>query len=148
MEPLIQTIYDLYPRKTAPDRAEKAIWKALKWLQKEEDMPLLPAIQRLAEATSLYRLWWEDRIKKEGETSRTYIPHPASWYNGGDWKEADKYRLDVPKRGFMAEADAQELWSRIEDTYGIPWGDKRYWGKKWTETWNNLPAPVRAELSA
>jgi hypothetical protein len=72
----IEAIYNAYPRKKEPLRAKKAIEKALK---------TTPA-NRLLERTLQYAAstrHWSDHDKK-------YIPHPASWFNGGCYEEDPK----------------------------------------------------------
>lgn len=70
---MIETIYAAYPRKVAKQDALKAIAKAA--LITPTDV-LLEAVQAYAAATSQ----WSD-------ADRAYIPHPATWFNGGRYND-------------------------------------------------------------
>ena len=68
-----EAIYAAYPLKKARGPAIKAIEKALKVKPFSE---LLEAVQAYGAAVSR----WDDREK-------TYIPHPASWFNAERWSD-------------------------------------------------------------
>lgn len=68
-----EAIYAAYPLKKARGPAIKAIEKALKAKPYTE---LLEAVQAYGAAVSR----WDDRDK-------TYIPHPASWFNAERWSD-------------------------------------------------------------
>lgn len=63
------SIYALYPRKVARAAALKAIKKAL---VENPDIDMSEAVTEYAKATSTWK-----------ESDKTYIPYPASWFNGG-----------------------------------------------------------------
>jgi len=68
--PKWRDIYNLYPRKVSPRRAEKAIVKALK------EKPY----EALKEAVEAY-------AKAVKHLEAKFIPHPATWFNNGSYDD-------------------------------------------------------------
>lgn len=70
--------YTIYPRHVEPDEGQRAFMKVLKKVTFEE----------LLERTKIYA-----KLRKEitdaNEKEKTYTPYPASWLNGGQWKNGD-----------------------------------------------------------
>lgn len=69
---LFAKFYAAYPRKVKPHAAEKAFKKV------NPDEPLLQVMLRAIDEQKQSEQW-----KAEGGK---YIPHPATWLNGGEWK--------------------------------------------------------------
>ena len=70
-----EVIYDAYPRKEARTSALKAITKVLKAGAITPDA-LLAKVQAYSTATAQWP-----------ESDRTYIPHPATWFNAGRYND-------------------------------------------------------------
>ena len=70
----LETIYQAYPRHVAKQAAIKAIKSAIKSGQTPEY--LLERVQAFANATAEW-----------GHEHRQYIPHPATWFNGGRYDD-------------------------------------------------------------
>jgi hypothetical protein len=68
-----ETIYEAYPRKVAKQDALKAISRA---------MQAVPAI-RLLERTQSFAA----AVARWGPDDRTFIPHPATWFNRGSYDD-------------------------------------------------------------
>jgi len=73
----LQQIYSAYPRKVAPSDALKAIAKAI--AKGKTPAHLLERTKSYAAATAL---WAEDELR--------FIPHPATWFNGGRYDDDPK----------------------------------------------------------
>jgi len=73
----LQQIYSAYPRKVAPADALKAIAKAI--AKGKAPAHLLERTAAYAAATAL---WTEDELR--------FIPHPATWFNGGRYDDDPK----------------------------------------------------------
>lgn len=149
MNPLAETIYNAYPRKEAPDKAEKSILKALQWFRREEKLGLMEAHTRLLSATVAYAEWWKDKIAKKGPEEANYIPHTPTWFNSGNWKEPEKYALEPQvKLSYPDEEWCKDNWKIVLDQFGMEWGNVSYWEKTWEATWRNIPPPIKSELIA
>ncbi len=72
LEADFRAFYAAYPRKQAPDRAKAA------YLRARRAGAVHDAIMRALQAAM--------RTDKRFLGEREFIPHPASWLNGGDWK--------------------------------------------------------------
>jgi hypothetical protein len=72
-----QQIYSAYPRKVAPSDALKAIAKAI--AKGKTPAHLLERTNAYAAATAL---WAKDELR--------FIPHPATWFNGGRYDDDPK----------------------------------------------------------
>jgi len=72
-----EAIYSAYPRKVAPADALKAIAKAI--AKGKAPAHLLERTAAYAAATAL---WTEDELR--------FIPHPATWFNGGRYDDDPK----------------------------------------------------------
>ena len=95
IEPVeLQRIYSAYPRKVAPAHAFKAIVKALANGKTPEQL-----LERTTAYASATALWPEDELR--------FIPHPATWFNGGRYDDDPKNWLSrgVPRSEY---ADAFE----------------------------------------
>jgi len=145
MEALTRTIYEHYPRQEARPKAEVAIWKALKVLQKEEGLSLSEAHERLLRTTIAYRKHRE----YVGGAEAKFTPLPATWYNQGRYMDEAQWKIppEEIKEKFPPEDWANANWKPILEAYRIDWGNVLYWGDSWNQTWANLPAPVRADLT-
>lgn len=75
-ESLALGLYKSYPRKVGKNAALKAILKAMK--DHSFDY-LLERVSKFAECT---RSWPEDQLR--------FIPHPATWFNGGRFEDDEK----------------------------------------------------------
>lgn len=89
IESVAESVYMLYPRKEAKKAAIKAIVKVLKE-GKITELDLQAKVRSYAEATA-----------KWSEQDRTYIPHPATWFNRGSY-------LDDPATWTRQPSQAQK----------------------------------------
>jgi hypothetical protein len=72
----VDAIYHAYPRKTSPLKAKHAISKALK------EIPAAELLQKTLEYAAAVARWPEDKL--------CYVPHTATWFNGGKYLEDPK----------------------------------------------------------
>lgn len=87
-----EAIYSAYPRKVAPSDALKAIAKAI--AKGKTPAHLLERTTAYAAATAL---WTEDELR--------FIPHPATWFNGGRYDDDPKTWLSkAPPQSEFANA--------------------------------------------
>ena len=87
-----EAIYSAYPRKVAPSDALKAIAKAI--AKGKTPAHLLERTTAYAAATAL---WTEDELR--------FIPHPATWFNGGRYDDDPKTWLSkAPPQSEYAKA--------------------------------------------
>jgi len=93
----LQGIYSAYPRKVAPADALKAIAKAI--AKGKTPAHLLERTKAYAAATAL---WAEDELR--------FIPHPATWFNGGRYD-------DDPKTWFSKSAPLSEFADAFEPDF-------------------------------
>lgn len=93
----LQGIYSAYPRKVAPADALKAIAKAI--AKGKTPAHLLERTKAYAAATAL---WAEDELR--------FIPHPATWFNGGRYD-------DDPKTWFSKAAPQSEFADAFEPDF-------------------------------
>lgn len=93
----LQDIYSAYPRKVAPADALKAIAKAI--AKGKTPAHLLERTKAYAAATAL---WAEDELR--------FIPHPATWFNGGRYD-------DDPKTWFSKAAPQSEFADAFEPNF-------------------------------
>jgi uncharacterized protein YdaU (DUF1376 family) len=93
----LQPIYSAYPRKVAPADALKAIAKAI--AKGKTPAHLLERTKAYAAATAL---WAEDELR--------FIPHPATWFNGGRYD-------DDPKTWFSKAAPQSEFADAFEPNF-------------------------------
>jgi hypothetical protein len=91
-----------YPRKTSKDTARKAFNKI------NPDVELLQKIINAIE--------WQKQLPQWQKDNGQYIPYPATWLNGGRWKDEMPVQ-PVPKRGDLdwlpTEAEAEELMAEV-----------------------------------
>ena len=149
MHPLAQSIYNAYCRHDEPVRAEKAIMRFLKTYQKDQGASLAEAHEFVLRQTNKYRTHREYLIST-GKSEKKFNPMCASWFNGGG-PGGDSSEWEMPpeeKPAFDLLPIWKQYWPAIEEQYGIAWGDPRFWGKTPAQTWDNLPAAVRAELKS
>lgn len=120
-EPVVtaETIYEVYPRKEARQDALKAIGKAM------ERCP--PA--RLLERTQAYAA----AVAKWIPDDRKYVPHPATWFNGGrfdddptTWAREAPQPVTPPRPNIYVEMPgwrekAAALWPDID--YPSKWSE-------------------------
>jgi hypothetical protein len=92
-----EAIYSAYPRKVAPVDALKAIAKAI--AKGKTPAHLLERTTAYAAATAL---WPEDELR--------FIPHPATWFNGGRYD-------DDPKSWLSNGAPRSEYADAFDDDY-------------------------------
>ena len=74
---VIESIYLLYPRKSGKASALKAIGKALN---------SGVSVEFLTEAVTAYAA----AVEAWPENDRKFVPHPATWFNGGRWEDDRK----------------------------------------------------------
>lgn len=91
-----------YPNKKSKEYAYKA-WKRLK--------PNAELHQKIMQAIEIQKRS-EDWIRENGR----FIPHPASWLNGGQWenevKEAIRYASNTANPSKSDESDAGKNWTK------------------------------------
>lgn len=80
---LFEEWYQSYPRKVAKGDAAKAYKKVLKEIAREYSV-------QIDQAASLLHDWTQARLPALLATEATYRPHPATWLNGG------RYRDELP----------------------------------------------------
>jgi len=98
---LAESIYQEYPRKVSKPAALKAIKKALKNHPAEF---LLEKVKAYASATG-----WKER---------SFIPHPATWFNGNRWED-DPAEWQQPAPRPQGQAAAVNMGRRRSVTKGI-----------------------------
>jgi hypothetical protein len=72
--------YSNYPRHVAMASAEKAYAKAIKYIQSAEKV-------NADDAEALLLKWTQERRQKLLETEERFRPHPATWLNGGRYRD-------------------------------------------------------------
>lgn len=146
MDPLTKPIYLEYPRLEGWGKAAQTIEKALKTIQKEDNLCYSDTHEWLLRKTIQYRQHREHMIAT-GQSEAQYTPLPATWYGQQRYRDSESWQMP-PKKPEDQDLYTQwkERWPTIEAEYGIVWEDKRFWGNTPMETWENLPAAVRAEL--
>jgi hypothetical protein len=90
---MFQTFWELYPRKVAK-RSAQASWNRLSELEQKEALDAL---------TNHLKYW------KLKETSKEFIPHPATWLNQGRWEDEIDLTESVVKKPQMPWYSSEEL---------------------------------------
>lgn len=131
MEEAAEAIYGLYPRKVAKQSALKAIVKVLK-AGKITELALQDRVRAYAAAT--------DKWEKQ---DRTFIPHPATWFNRGSYEDDPATWIREPaedakkKKGGAAVETPAMFAMGSSAPQGAPAGWKtamfELWGAKWRE---------------
>lgn len=136
MNPLAQAIYEAYPLKKAPGAAEKAILKALKGIQKEEDMGLMEAHSYLLSRAKEFGI----RTRK-GNPKLAYVKYPSTWMNQQCYKEDPEGWGPLPEASDIPEESwSREFWSvSIKHQWSIPFPEG-----KWEDAWNGLPGSIKS----
>lgn len=147
MTELANTIFNEFPRKEARGPAVKAITKALALIQKEDGLCSVDAHEWLLRKTVLYRRHINHMLAT-GQKEPQFIPMPATFYNQQRYRDSESWEQAPEIKHQDLYALWKEQWPAIEAEYQIRWEDPRFWGKSPEETWNNLPAAIRAELKS
>lgn len=100
---IIDTIYNMFPRKVAPGAAKVAIEKALKRVDAET---LIQAVGNYAELV-------RGKDKK-------FIPHPATWFNQDRWLDEDIVRKRTNLM-LLPREEGVELIKKYEKVAGLDW---------------------------
>lgn len=133
IEDLAEAIYALYPRKQGKTKAIAAIVKVLR-AGTHTELELQAIVKAYAEATS-----------KWSEQDRTFIPHPATWFNRGSYMDDPATWTRQPSQaekkgrgaggpvesaplfamGSTTALDAPEGWEKAMDAlYGPDWRER------------------------
>ena len=136
-DPLIEAIYQAYPRQVAKPAAIQAITKALARIIKEEGLSRLDASVKLMGATKEYASRVQGKEKK-------YIPYAQKWYNQESYNE-DPDEWAPPPVGWkpsFERPDAEwirENWKEhIEPEFRVKYDPDL--------KWDDYPASIQAEL--
>jgi hypothetical protein len=91
-EAQVDKLYKLFPLKRAPFDAKRAIRKAVgRVMRGDHDHPAMPlkeALDHLAQKVTRYA-----QCVQGGD--RTFIPHPATWFNRGDfWSDEQDWKIE------------------------------------------------------
>jgi hypothetical protein len=107
-EAQVDQLYKLFPLKRAPFDAKRAIRKAVgRVMRGDHDHPAMPlgeALDHLAQKVTRY-------AQCVRGSDRTFIPHPATWFNRGDfWSDEQDWKIDgngskKPNGGFHHDGD-------------------------------------------
>jgi uncharacterized protein YdaU (DUF1376 family) len=113
----VEDIYAAYPRRAAPDRDKKAIVRVLKGREISAEL-LFKRVQRFAAQ-------WQDCPPER----KQFIPHAATWFNGGYWRAQDEPMTSAADReqkqsaepdgwdSIMTEMQGHERWRNIFPTW-------------------------------
>lgn len=139
-------LYELYPKKVGKTAALKAIVKVLK-------RPGAPTELELQTTVKAYR----DAVAKWDEQDKTFVPHPATWFNQGRYaddpatwiRESDSSRQNAgQKKGGGAALPEREPTLPLTDV------EPEGWGAVWAElypfpppsSWRQVPESNRRDV--
>lgn len=144
-----EIIYQLYPRKVAPEDGKRAIEKAIK----------LKGFEHIRNRTMAYgeavRKWSRD-FRFRGTSGSDLVPHPATWFNRGsydddprEWEGDRRYAPTKPQNApegppadwvdrFMRKYSSSD-WEALKGAVRRNSDGKVF-------HWQDLPADLRTEL--
>lgn len=130
----IKRLYENYPRHSAPQNAYRAISKAL------QKIPFETLLERVIRYKS-YVMCWTVADQKQ------FIPHPASWFNGGcydddcsTWERPNMRRPEAPAPAEVPEPAGWLPYMRSEFPEWVELRDGRL------PTWRNLGPVSRGQV--
>lgn len=147
LEKLAEAIYAIYPRKVAKAAALKAIVKVLK-AGTITELELQARVRAYAAATDQ----WEEQDK-------TFIPHPATWFNRGSYDDDPATWIRKPaedakkKKGGAPEPALFAMGSSAPQQAPSGWRTAMFelWGERWHEiypSFETMPAADQRQVRA
>ena len=107
---LVEEVYQCYPRKVKKQAALKAIPAALDRIAAKDEPPEDPV------------RWLKDRVRKFAESpagnNGVYTPHPATWFNAGQYDDDDSEWFKTKKNG-RQRPDGESPTDSLKRIYGI-----------------------------
>lgn len=140
-EGVAEGLYELYPRKVGKVAAIKAIVKVLKAGEVTE--------LELRSSVNLYRR----AVEGWPEQDRTFIPHPATWFNRGSYLDdpatwaRDPRPAQKKEGGAAAVAPVREaaLVQVVEAPAGWRTAMRELWGDRWEEFYGAFETMLPAD---
>jgi hypothetical protein len=147
LEKLAEAIYAIYPKKVGKTAALKAIVKVLK-------LPGGPTELELQATVKAYR----DAVAKWDEQDKTFVPHPATWFNQGRYaddpatwiRESDSSRQNAGQK--KERGGAAPL---LFDDAPVASSEPPGWRERWSEffkgqcpeEWQDVPLGCRPQFA-
>lgn len=106
-DPRVLEVYGHYPRKDGKQPALIAIAKALdKLIERNDPDPVELLCARID--------GWQERLQRQraAEGWAPNYPHPATWFNNGDWDLIENDPVQKAEPHTLTEAEAREKWEK------------------------------------